>query len=186
MVLLQHSRRTIGYQRHGMLARMALSGGAPKEMLDGVQDADWSSDGANLAVIRSDPHYQLEFPIGHVLVSASTGWLSDVRIAPDQRRIAFFDHPQGGDDRGSVCIVDLNGNKRVLSPGWSSLAGLAWSPSGNEIWFAGSNSGIRRSLYAVSISGRLRTILSVLVRFCSTMSPATAACSWRRKMNAAW
>src|SRR5262249_50047407 len=82
MALLQHWRRFVGWARTGMLARMALSGGAPKEMLDGVQAADWSSEGASLAVIRSDPHYQLEFPIGHVLVSSSAGWLSDVRIAP--------------------------------------------------------------------------------------------------------
>lgn len=161
MALLQHWRRTRGYERRGTLARMALSGGAPKEMLDGVQAADWSSDGATLAVIRSDPNYQLEFPIGHVLVSATTGWLSDVRVARDQEHVAFFEHPQRSDDRGSVCIVDLRGNKRVLSTGWSSLEGLAWSPSGSEVWFAGSSTGDRRSLYAVSVSGRLRTLLSV-------------------------
>src|SRR5262249_2883330 len=161
MALLQHWRRTSGWERRGMLARMALSGGAPKEMLDGVQAADWTSDGANLAVIRSEPRYQLEFPIGHVLLSASTGWLSDVRISPDYRRIAFFEHPTGSDNRGSICVVDLGGNKRVLSTGWSSLRGLAWSPSANEIWFAGSNSGVRRSLYAVSVSGHLRPLLSV-------------------------
>jgi Tol biopolymer transport system component len=161
MALLQHWRRIVSWDRRGMLARMALSGGAPKELLDGVQAADWSSDGANLAVIRSDPHYQIEFPIGHVLVSASRGWLSDVRISPNQRHLAFFEHPTPGDDRGSVCVVDLNGEKRVLSTGWASLLGLAWSPSGDEIWFAGSNSGSRRALYAVTVSGHLRTILSV-------------------------
>jgi Tol biopolymer transport system component len=160
MALLQHWRRTIAWQRTGMLARLPLSGGAPKEMLDGVQDADWAGDGARLAVIRSGPQYQLEFPLGHVLATVSSGWFSYPRISPDQQHIAFFEHPVG-DDRGDVCVVDLVGHKRVLSAGWSSLDGLAWTPSGSEVWFAGSNTGSSRALYAVSLSGRVRPVLRV-------------------------
>jgi len=161
MALLQHWRRTNGWQRHGTLARMALSGGAPKEMFDGVQDADWSRDGANLAVIRSDPQYQIEFPLGHVLATASSGWFSYPRLAPDQQHIAFFEHPMGGDNRGNVCVVDLNGQKRVLSTGWSALWGLAWSVSGKEVWFTGTNTGGNLSLYAVTLSGHVRPVLLV-------------------------
>jgi Tol biopolymer transport system component len=160
MALLQHWRRTIAWQRTGTLARLPLSGGAPKEMLDGVQDADWAGDGARLAVIRSGPQYQLEFPLGHVLATVSSGWFSYPRISPDQQHIAFFEHPVG-DDRGDVCVVDLVGHKRVLSAGWSSLDGLAWTPSGSEVWFAGSNTGSSRALYAVSLSGRVRPVLRV-------------------------
>jgi dipeptidyl aminopeptidase/acylaminoacyl peptidase len=159
MALLQHWRRTIAWQRTGMLARMPLSGGAAKEMLDGVQDADWARDGARLAVVRSGSQYQLEFPLGHVL-AVSSGWFNYPRISPDQQHIAFFEHPVG-DDRGSVCIADLVGHKRVLSGGWSSLAGLAWTVSGSEVWFAGSNTGSSRALYAVSLSGRVRPVLRV-------------------------
>jgi Tol biopolymer transport system component len=161
MALLQHWRRTGGWERRGMLARVPLSGGASKEILDGVVTADWSNDGANLAVIRSDPRYQLEFPIGHVLVTTSSGWLSDAHIAPDQQHVAFFEHPISGDDRGSVSVVDLKGNKRSLSSGWSSLNGLEWSRSGKEIWFTGSNTGVNSALYAISLSGHLRTVLRV-------------------------
>ncbi len=160
MALLQHWRRNIGWQRTGMLAQVPLSGGAPKEMLDGVQDADWARDGARLAVVRSGAKYQLEFPLGHVLTTVSPGWFSNPRISPDQQHIAFFEHPIG-DDRGNVCVVDLDGHKRVLSPGWSSLEGLAWTPSGSEVWFAGSNTGNNRGLYAVSLSGNLRPVLRV-------------------------
>src|SRR5262249_3130469 len=42
-----------------------------------------------------------------------------------------------------------------------SLSGLAWSGSGKEIWFTGSNTGLNRSLYAVTLSERLRTVLRV-------------------------
>lgn len=161
MALLEHWHRTVGWQRTGMLARLPLSGGAPKEMLDGVEDADWSRDGTQFAVIRSVPKYQLEFPLGHVLATAATGWFGDARIAPDQRHVAFIEHPAIGDDRGSVCLVDLDGHKQVLSSGWSSVWGLAWSPSGSEIWFAGSNTGTNRSLYAVSLGGRVRSVLRI-------------------------
>ena len=162
MALLQHWRRTIGWERSGMLARMAVSGGASRETLDGVQDADWSSDGTTLAVIRGAQQYQLEFPLGHVLISEpSGGWVSDLRVAPDQQHVAYFEHPSRGDDRGSVCVVDRNGRKITLSAGWSSLKGLAWFASGGEIWFTGSNTGGNRGLYGVTLSGRLRPVLRV-------------------------
>ena len=159
MALLQHWRRNFGWQRSGMLARIPLSGGAPKEVLDGVEDAAWSRDGSSMVVVRGGGEYRIEFPLGHVLARTTTGWFSYARLSPDQQHIAFLEHPPG-DDRGNVSLVDLNGNKRVLSDGWSSLWGLAWSPSGQEIWFAGSNSGSRRALYAVTLSGRLRTVLN--------------------------
>ena len=161
MALLEHWHRTLGWERTGTLARLPLSGGASKEMLDGVQEADWARDGTRLAVIRATPPYQLEFPLGHVLVTATQSrWFQFPRISPDQQHVAFFEHPPG-DDRGDVCIVDLSGNKRVLAGGWSSLWGLSWSPSGNEVWFTGSNTGSSRSLYAVSLSGRVRQVLRV-------------------------
>jgi hypothetical protein len=180
MALLQHWRRNLGWQRSGMLARLPLSGGAPKEMLDGVQDADWARDGSRLAVIRGGPQYQLEFPVGHVLAKV-TGWFSYPRISPDQQHIAFFEHPIG-DDRGDVCVVDLEGHKRVLSPGWSSLDGLAWTPSGNEVWFAGSNTGNSRALYAVSLRGSYGRCCACLVRCCSTTLRPMAECCWRKRI----
>ncbi|HZI67533.1 MAG TPA: protein kinase, partial [Thermoanaerobaculia bacterium] len=36
----------------GTLARMPLEGGAPREVLEGVREADWSPDGSQLAIIR--------------------------------------------------------------------------------------------------------------------------------------
>jgi Tol biopolymer transport system component len=41
------------------------------------------------------------------------------------------------------------------------LEGLAWTPSGSELWFAGSNTGNSRAVYAVSLSGRVRPVLRV-------------------------
>src|SRR5262249_5420848 len=67
-----------GYARSGTLARVPLSGGTPREVLDNVQDAAWSANGENLAIVRYVPensHWRLEYPIGKVLLDG-IAWLS--------------------------------------------------------------------------------------------------------------
>jgi eukaryotic-like serine/threonine-protein kinase len=74
-----------GYARSGTLARVPLSGGTPREVLENVGDAEFSADGNNLAIIRYVPennHWRLEYPIGNVLVD-SINWLSHPTISPD-------------------------------------------------------------------------------------------------------
>jgi hypothetical protein len=47
----------------GTLAEVALGGGAPREILQDVREADWSPDGTKLAIIREvDGKDRLEFP----------------------------------------------------------------------------------------------------------------------------
>jgi len=46
-----------------------------------------------------------------------------------------MDHPIRGDDRGTVMMLDLQGNKHALTPEWAGEEGLAWSPNGSEVWF---------------------------------------------------
>ena len=140
----------------GTLARMPLDGGAPREIQEGVRQADWSPDGSQLAIIREvGGKDRLEFPIGKVLREVS-GYMSDVRVSPRGDRIAYFEHPRKWDDRGSVNIVDLAGNNLVLSDGYWSERGLAWSPNGEEILFSASQSGGSYTVYAVTLSGRRR------------------------------
>jgi eukaryotic-like serine/threonine-protein kinase len=153
-----------GYSRTGTLARVPLSGGTPREMLNNVQDADWAADGENMAVVRFTPetsHWRLEYPVGKVLFD-SINWISHPKISPDGKWIAFADHENPiGDDQGSVAVIDSNGHERKLSSGWSSLEGIEWSPSGNEIWFAASNSGAANNLRGVTLAGKLRNITNV-------------------------
>jgi Tol biopolymer transport system component len=149
-----------GFYR-GTLARAPLSGGTPRELLDDVEWADWSADGANLAVVHVvGDKRRLEFPIGKVL-HETTGWVSHPRISPEGDKIAFLDHPVWPDDRGSVAVVDLSGKKKTLSTAWASEEGVAWVPAGNEVWFSATASGMGRSVYAVTLSGRQRTVSSV-------------------------
>jgi eukaryotic-like serine/threonine-protein kinase len=157
-----------GYARTGTLARVPLSGGTPREVLDNVQDADWSANGESMAVVRYVPensHWRLEYPIGKVLFD-SINWISHPKISPDGKWVAFADHENpGGDDEGSVAVIAADGtdnNKdRKLSSGWESLEGILWSPAGDEIWFTSSPSGSAENPRAVTLSGKLRTILNV-------------------------
>src|SRR5450759_4662725 len=60
-----------GYARSGTLARVPLSGGTPREVLDNVGDADFSANGDSMAIVRYVPennHWRLEYPIGKVLL----------------------------------------------------------------------------------------------------------------------
>ena len=140
----------------GTLARMPLDGGAPREIQEGVREADWSPDGSQLAMIREVAGKdRLEYPIGRMLREVS-GYMSDVRVSPSGDRIAYFEHPRKWDDRGSVNVVDLAGNNTVLSDGYWSERGLAWSPSGDEVLFSASLSGGSFTIYGVSMSGKRR------------------------------
>ena len=150
-----------GYARSGTLARVALSGGTPRQVLENVQDADFAADGQNMAVIRFVPenlHWHLEYPVGKVLVD-SINWISHPKISPDGKWVAFENHHNpGGDDEGLVSVIDPDGKEHELTSGWSSVEGVLWSPSGDEIWFSASNTGSSQNLRGVTLKGKLRTI----------------------------
>ena len=150
-----------GYVRVGTLAEMALSGGAPRPVMDSVQYADWAPDGKTFAIVRFIPEshvYRLEYPVGNVLYQ-TPGWISDPRFSPDGKKIAFLDHPIWGDDLGSTAFVDLQGHFKKISGKFGSAQGLSWSPDGNEVWFSAAN-GVSRSIYATTLAGRDRQLLS--------------------------
>jgi len=145
----------------GTLARAALTGGAPRDVAEKIQDADWASDATNLLVVRDVAgKARIEFPIGKVLYETS-GYISDARLSRDNKRIAFLDHPFPQDDSGVVSVIDLQGNKKVLTQRWNKAVGLAWSPSGDEVWFTATDTGANLSLYGVSSSGSVRVIVRV-------------------------
>jgi len=159
MAVLLNSKATGTWVNMGTLARAPLVGGAPREVLEHVQWADWSSDGSNLVVVRDfGGRNRLEYPIGKPLYETG-GWIGHPRFSPKGDLIAFIDHPVQGDDSGSLAVIDLAGNKKSLSGEWFTIQGLAWSPDGKEIWFTASKSGVDRTLYATTLDGKERMVL---------------------------
>ena len=146
----------------GTLARVPLGGGAPRELLENVREADWSPDGSQLAIIReAGGKDRLEYPIGKVLYEIP-GYLSDLRISPDGQRIALMEHPWRGDDRGGVSVIDLAGKRVVLADGFGAEEGLAWAPGGRELLISAWPDG--ESTYqiaAVDLNGRIRHPITV-------------------------
>jgi eukaryotic-like serine/threonine-protein kinase len=171
----------------GTLARAPLAGGAPRDVLEQVQWADWGPDGSNLAVVRDfGGKNQLEYPIGKPLYETG-GWVGHPRVSPKGDLIAFLDHPTQGDDAGSVAMVDLKGNKKVLTGEWFTVQGLAWSPDGDEVWFTASKTGTDRTLYAVTLDGKERMVLRLpgalmLLDIAKDGRVLLMRASWRREL----
>jgi Tol biopolymer transport system component len=139
--------KLLGPTGNGTLARVAMTGGGPREILDDVVAADWTPDG-DLAVVRRG---QVEFPLGTTIHGAHG--FSYVRIAPDGQRLALVEGP-------NIVVLDRSGRRTTLSSGWGEMTTLAWSPSGDEVWFAaGSRRNQEWALRAVSLTGKERVVL---------------------------
>jgi Tol biopolymer transport system component len=161
MAVLLRTEFVTSFDRRGTLARVPPMGGAARELLHDVHGADWTADGAQLAIVREKQGMmRLELPIGNVIYQTA-GWISQARISPDGRLIAFADHPTRNSDSGMVAVVDRKGERRTLSSGWGTLRGLAWTPDGKEVWFTADRGGAARGLYAVTLEGEMRRVLQL-------------------------
>ena len=155
----QNINRTFGGRT---LGRVPMAGGARRDLLDGVVDADWIPGTDTLAVIR-DPGggrpWTVEFPAGNVVHQARAAW--SLRVSPDASRIAFFEGPGlfTTEPEGSITVVERSGRTSTLSRNWSGI-GLAWTPAGNEVWFTATPGDAGPALRAVTLSGQQRTLQS--------------------------
>ena len=149
----------LGSSVPGTLARASLSGGAPRQILENVIDADWPPDGSKLAVSHiAGRHFRIEYPIGTVLHETEGRPPQSLRVSPQGDRLAFFEFDNERADYG-VTVLDLKGNKQVLSRGWKIIAGLVWARRGDEIWFGGARAGGEPALRAVTLSGKEHTVV---------------------------
>jgi serine/threonine protein kinase/Tol biopolymer transport system component len=159
LAILLHRDR---FTNVGVLARVPLAGGTPREVADNVIAADWSPDGSNLAIVRiANGKIRIEYPIGNPVYEAVA---SHVRIAPDGKRLAILERLQG---ENNLTIID-NGKANVVARGWSRGAtGLAWAPDGKSIWVSGTSTAAPAAVYAVSLDDstmRLTSRLTGLIR----------------------
>jgi eukaryotic-like serine/threonine-protein kinase len=154
-ILLDPSRRQ-GYFTFGTLAVVPLAGGAPRELLERVIAADWTPDGRELCVSRvhADGEVTVELPPGTVLhrTRVSAGPL---RVSRDGRLVVFFDN---GAQR--MVLIDRMTKvvKPLMVPGPANFWGMAWAPSGREVWFTEGPSVSSRDVYAVDLEGRRRLV----------------------------
>jgi hypothetical protein len=155
----QNIQRAFGVRT---LASIPMAGGARRDMLTGVVDADWIPGTNSLAVVR-DPGgsrpWTVEFPAGHTVHEARAAW--SLRVSPDGGRVAFFEGPAhfGGPPEAMITVIDKSGHKSTVSRDLTAL-GLAWAPSGKEVWFTATRPGQQGAphLRAVSLSGVERAL----------------------------
>jgi serine/threonine protein kinase/Tol biopolymer transport system component len=187
MAVLLDSKAIGTWVTMGTLARAPLAGGAPREVLENVQWADWSPDGSTFLVVRDlGGMNRLEYPIGKPLYQTG-GWIGHPRVSPKGDMIAFADHPLQGDDSGALAVVDLAGHKKILTDGMFTIQGVAWASDAKEVWFTASKAGTDRTLYAISLSGKQRTIARLpgalmLLDIAKDGRVLLVRASWRREL----
>ncbi len=151
------SRDMGGFVEVGVLARLPLMGGTPRELIDNVYQAAFGPGGKIAAIRLPGTSMQLEYPLGTVLVETQ-GWMSDLRVSPDGELVAFVDHPGKGDSGGRAAVVDRTGKVRHLGERYASLWGGAWTPDGREYICSAETDG-SNALIAVSLDGAVRSVL---------------------------
>ena len=141
---------------HGTLARIPRSGGTPRELREDVQDADWSPDGRALALVRlgEGSRWTIEYPEGKAIVDEHEA-VNALRMSPDGNRLALAEG-QFPWWNPSIVVVDRTGRRRVLAR--DEPTGLAWGPSGKEVWFTADEPGGASDLFAVDLSGKRRLV----------------------------
>src|SRR5437899_10610791 len=135
MAILLHSHNIDPYINAGTLGRVPLGGGAPREVLENVQWADWSPDGTSFAVVREFGGLsRLEYPIGKVLYQTG-GWLSHPRVRPKGDMGACSENPVRAVTHGSIAPFDFPGKRKPLPPAWTQPWGWGGRPPGPALGF---------------------------------------------------
>jgi hypothetical protein len=134
----------------GTLARVPLSGGAPRELVERVHGADWLTGGAVAVQRHIDVnHDELQIPAGTRRLDYSG---SNPRSSRDGRYVAIGRQTSSG---GEVVVLDDAG-KIVWSAPANTLQ-VAWH-QGGELWYS-RDVGEEPGLFAVSRGGKTRPIL---------------------------
>ena len=147
----------------GQLAMVPLAGGVPRMIAEDIQEADFApsteehkTPGGSLLVVRPNQRgFRIELPHGTAIVD-EPGWITHARVSQDGARVAYLRHPQVNDDAGGVMIYEVaTRTNRLLTGGWSSIAGLAWESSGAALWFTAGRDDYANRLHRVTLDGQV-------------------------------
>ncbi|MEO7134014.1 MAG: protein kinase, partial [Vicinamibacterales bacterium] len=152
------------------LATVPLAGGAPRALMKEVRFAEWSPTGELALVRASREGDRLEFPVGRLVHEGGT--LLFPRVDATGGRIAMATAPAGvtfrlsqqrTPDIGtagpvSLVVIDREGTKRTIPGTWPWITGIAWSPSGDELWFSELRGRVG-FVHAITMDGRQRLLL---------------------------
>jgi eukaryotic-like serine/threonine-protein kinase len=140
--------------RGHILALMPLGGGAPRELLEGVWDADWSPDGKSLAVVHEvNGKFLLEYPIGNVLFT-TTKQIANLHISKTGELVAFQEMNELFNNE--ILVVDRKGKRRALGIYTSEYA---WSLDGGLMFIQPDPAAGQSELRLVDLAGRQRSLM---------------------------
>jgi hypothetical protein len=147
----------------GTLATVPLAGGAPRALAEDALAADWAADGSEMALVRqTNGKYRVEYPRGTVILE-SEHWLDYMRISPDGKHVAVAEMVSIDGDAGKVTVVDRSGKVVLQTRNFVSFEGLAWSPSGDEVWVGvtDTQAGWADTIVGISPSGKQREVYRI-------------------------
>ena len=150
----------------GILARAAVSGGAPRDLSGDVISADWSPDGSKLAIVRrAGSKTRIEFPVGTLLYETADT-VTRVRVSPEGTRVAFNEKGQGFGRNSVVRVWDGSPTpRRLQTDSGADRLEFAWAPGGAEIWYTDLVAATSNNLRAVGMDGRARTVAALPIAF---------------------
>jgi hypothetical protein len=97
--------------------------------------------------------YRVEFPRGK-MVYESEHPIGYLRISPGADVVGFAKLVSVDGDAGWVVAVDRSGKQILRSELYVSMEGLAWPPSGDEVWFAATmHAGWSDAVYGIRLKG---------------------------------
>jgi dipeptidyl aminopeptidase/acylaminoacyl peptidase len=145
----------VGDPALGTLARVPLAGGVPRPVLEDVEDAEWSPDGQDLAVIRNAGGVRwLEYPLGTVLRRPlPDSFPHGLRVSPGGDKVAI--------SADGLSIVDRSGGHRSFPfPPTGTRTGLAWAPRGDAVWVTTSPGGLgaQELILQIGLDGSRREV----------------------------
>ena len=134
----------------GTLARVPVAGGVPRDLTEDITLADWSPSGELIAVRLAGATQRIERPLGRTVYETSGG-IGDLRVSPNGDNVAFIHRPAVYGP-AEVTVLDVRNTARVLTRKYADCEGLAWNPSGTEVWFTAGDPW-RNTLQAAPLNG---------------------------------